>query len=209
MKNKEPHRGSFDNPGDFAKEFILARMDGFKKDMKICLTSIASPSRSGRTHAYFPALAACFGTLDYLTALRFGLVNEVGWEDVIEFAEKYLRQPDYRSDTMTVFREVFRNPVAHRGIASGVLVDRWDPKRRMTWRVLANAKRPSIDIRKEEGWLINDPPWPCRYTHRVHIHLKSLEIDICKGAEKYAEEVVSNSELQCTFSHAMEMLYPD
>lgn len=48
-KNKY-HRGSVDRPGEFEKKFILARIEGFQKDIGICLTSIPSSTRSGLTH---------------------------------------------------------------------------------------------------------------------------------------------------------------
>jgi hypothetical protein len=211
MRSKQPHRGSINDPGKFAKKFVLARMDGFQKDIQICLTPIPSKTRPSPTHAYFPALAACCGTLEYLTALHCGRVGTVGWRDVAAFAGRYLPQPDYSVDSIRVFVEAFRNSVAHRGIARGIWVDRKsgpDHGRRITWKILANAVRPSIRILPEQGMLRNDPPWPCQYTHRVHIHLKSLEVDIRKAAKRYANDVFSSSELQDTFASCMHRLYP-
>jgi len=175
----------------FAKQFVLARLSGFEKDIEICLTPIPSNARSGLTHAYFPALATCCGTIEYLTAMHFGRVDGLGWRDVSRWASTYLPQPQYGEDTVRVFFEAFRNSVAHRGIASGIWRDQKPGPghgRRITWKVFADARRPSIRIVAEAGTLKNDPPWPCKYSHRVHIHLKSLALDIREAATRYAAE---------------------
>jgi len=209
--SRVPHRGTANDMGSFANSFVLSRLAGFEKDIEICLTPIPSMTRSGPTHAYFPALAACFGTIEYLTALHRGRINRLGWRDVFGWAQNYLPQPDYDEDVIRVFFEAFRNSVAHRGIASGIWLDqRPGPNhgRRITWKVLADAKRPSIRVVAEDGVLKNDPPWPCRYTHRVHIHLKSMSVDIRAAAKSYAADVKENAELQQRFESCMNRLYP-
>lgn len=211
MGRRTPHRGSVDNPRQFAKKFILARLAGFQKDMQICLTPIPSKTRPGPTHAYFPGLAACCGTLEYMTALQSGRVDTVGWRDVAAFAAEYLPQPDYSEETIRVFVEAFRNSVAHRGIASGIWIDHKpgpDHGRRITWKIFANSKRPSIRIIPEQGTLTADPPWPCPYTHRVHIHLKALEVDIRRAGERFANEVCESPNRQKAFLRCMHRLYP-
>lgn len=65
MKKRAPHRGLANDNGAFAKQFVLDRLVGFEKDMKICLRPIRSSTRAADTHAYFPALTACCGTLEY------------------------------------------------------------------------------------------------------------------------------------------------
>ncbi|MES9862274.1 MAG: hypothetical protein ABW157_09965 [Candidatus Thiodiazotropha sp. LLP2] len=206
-----PHRGFADEPGSFAERFVLDRMDGFKKDMHICLTPSPLKTQSSPTHAYFPALAACCGTLEYLTAMYTGRGGSKGWRQVAIFAEKYLPQPDYNQDTIRVLMQAFRNSVAHQGIATGIWIDR-NPQylgRRITWRVLANSSRPAINIIQEEGIIKYDPPWHCKYSHRVHIHLKSLGFDIRNAAREYANDVSVSEELQKKFFKLMRQLYPN
>jgi hypothetical protein len=53
--------GAAGNMTAFTTRFIEGRLAGFEKDMPICLTSVDSPTGSGKTHAYFPALAAYCG----------------------------------------------------------------------------------------------------------------------------------------------------
>lgn len=209
--SRVPHRGSSDDIGAFASNFILSRLAGFEKDMQICLMPILSNTRRGATHAYFPALAACCGTIEYLTAMHLGRLNGLGWRDVAAWAKTYLPQPDYDEDTTRVFFEAFRNSVAHRGIASGIWRDQKPGPgygRRITWKVLADARRPAIKIISQGGKLKNDPPWPCNYTHRVHIHLKSMVVDIREAATQYSRDISANPDLQSRFTLCMRVLYP-
>ena len=210
MSNRPLHRGTGDQ-GEFAKKFVLDRLAGFEKDIEICLSPIPSRTRRGPTHAYFPALASCCGTLEYLAALHRGRLNGLGWPDVAKWAERYLPQPDYDEDTVRILVDAFRNAVAHRGIATGVWIDQMpgpEQGRRLTWRVLADSRHPSIRIVREEKTLVNDPPWPCSYTHRVHIHLKAMSVDIRNGAKGYANDVSQDMELQSKFFACMKQLYP-
>lgn len=204
------HRGTIDNPAVFARKFVLARLGGFAKDMQICLTP-HKLKPSGVTHAYFPALASCCAIIEYLTALYCGSINGLGWRQVSNWAHRYLPQPDYDEDAVRVLVEAFRHPVAHRGIASGVWVDR-NPelghRRRLTWKVFANSRRPAIRVVSENGFLTKDPPWDCRYTHRVHIHLRAMKVDIQRAAKRYVREIASSKTLQNNFLACMRQLYP-
>lgn len=209
--SKLPHRGAHGCTPAFAKNFVLGRMAGFEKDIQICLTPIPSKARPGLTHAYFPALAACCAIIEYLTALHRGRVDGLGWRQVSQWATTYLPQPDYGEDVIRVLVEAFRHSVAHRGIASGIWIDRnpsAGPQRRITWKVAADGRRPPIGIIAEQGVLTKDPPWKCPYTHRVHIHLKSLKADIRKAAKRYASDVEHNHQLLNNFTSCMRRLYP-
>jgi hypothetical protein len=211
MGSGPPHRGTIDNTAAFAREFVLARLRGFEKDIQICLTPIASKTRRGLTHAYFPALGACCGIMEYLTALHRGRTDSVGWRQVSDWALLFLPQPEYDVDVVRVLIEAFRHPVAHRGIASGVWVDR-NPGpgygRRLTWKILANARRPAVRIVSENGELTRDPPWACPYTHRVHIHLRAMKVDIRNAAKHYVREIADSHVLQNNFVACMRQLYP-
>ena len=45
------HRGAGRDMGAFAASFVRARLGGFEKDMKICLTPIARGNGKDQTHA--------------------------------------------------------------------------------------------------------------------------------------------------------------
>lgn len=206
------HRGSVGDPARFAKKFVRARMTGVEKDLEICLTPKPSSTRGEPTHAYFPALGLCCGTIEYLTALHRGNIWGIGWQQISAWANIFLPQPDYSSDIIRILFSAFRHPIAHRGIASGVWVDRAKGPglgRRITWKVLADASRPAVRLVPENEELTRDPPWPCRYTHRVHAHLRSMRRDIREASETYVRTVQNDPRLQENFLVCMRQLYPD
>jgi len=207
------HRGFPGDLSQFAPAFVKGRLSGFAKDMGICLASGFRKEVNNHkvsTHAYFPALMACCGMLEYLAGLYVGRMTRSGRGDVTVYASKYLPQPDYSADVIRILFDAFRNALAHRGIASGVWIDRHQATRgrRITWKVFANATHPSLDIRSSEGTLSIDPPWPCRYTHRVHIRLGRLWRDIRTSANSYAADLVTSQDLQTKFLECMKELYP-
>ena len=211
MERGPAHRGSSGDQAAFAQRFVRDRLKSFEKDMKICLTPLALTSSSSATHAYFPALGACCGTAEYLTGLHRGNLRGIGWRVVADWAATYMTQPDYDRDTIRVLFQVFRHPVAHRGISSGVWVDQHPGEggpRRLTWKVLADARRPACHIVAEAGELKRDPPWPCAYTHRVHIHLRRLWLDIRDAGDRYADQLARDDLLQQHFKSCMRQLYP-
>lgn len=204
------HRGAAGNIAVFAVRFIDGRLEGFEKDMKICLTPMRLETSKEPTHAYLPALAACCGFIEYLSGLYRGRLNGNGWQQIAEFAAEYLPQPDYDKEAIRILFEVFRNPIAHRGIASGIWVDRNSGPgkgRRVTWQVSADAKRPACEILSRKGDLTRDPPWPCSYSHRGHIHLRSMWVDIRRAARRYSEDLADPT-LQAHFVSCMKHLYP-
>jgi hypothetical protein len=211
-KSKSPnHRGAPESIAQFAPRFIEGRLVGFEKDMRICLTPVPSPVENKTTVAYFPALAACCSTLEYFVALHRGNLNATGWQQVAVFAAAYLPQPDYDAETIRVLFQAFRHPVAHRGIASGVWVDQAAGPgrgRRLIWHISAGSKRPACQLAAETGVLSKDPPWPTPYSHRVHIHLGRLWLDIKSAAIAYAKEVAEEPRLQAHFEACMRRLYP-
>lgn len=103
-----------------------------------------------------------------------------------------------------------RNPVAHRGIASGV----WVPfkgankGRRYVWTITEHERRPALQIVEKDGILKQDSPWPCRFTHRLHIHLRALALDIREAAIRYADRVAVDRALQLNFEKCMVEYYP-
>lgn len=209
-KRRLPHRGAANNPALFATDFLKSRLNGFKKDMGICLTGRPSEARSSLTHAYFPALTSCCGMLEYLAGLYIGRIDGLGKRDITTYANKYLPQPDYDNDAVRVLFDAFRNAVSHRGIASGVWVDQHPATRgrRLTWKVLADAAHPALKVVASPGVIIYDSPWLCPYTHRVHIHLGRLWRDIQDSVDSYITDLTGSRRLQDNFMKCMKRLYP-
>ena len=115
------HRDSNGDMLIFASRFILGRMAGFEKDMKICLTGVPSKTRSKITHAYFPTLMSCCGTLEYLAGLYVGRADiSISRRAIATYAARYMPQPDYDGEAVRILIDALRNAVAHRGISTGV-----------------------------------------------------------------------------------------
>ncbi len=177
--------------------------------MRICLKGIQSDTRLGLTHAYFPALTTCCGMLEYLASLYVDRIDGLGKKEVTAYA-KYLPQPDYNAEAIRVLFDAFRNAVAHLGIASGVWVDPHPAMRgrRLTWKVLADAARPALEVVASQGEIKYDSHWPCPYTHRVHIHLGRLWRDIRDSVDGYLADLVASQTLQDKFVRCMKRLCP-
>lgn len=112
----------------------------------VCL-GFQQKNRPGKTFTYFPALVACCETLEYLVALHRGNTNGIGWQQVDRWVLNHLPQPDYSRDTVRVHIDAFCHSIAHRGIATGIWIDRNQGTghgRRVTWKVMANAHPASV-----------------------------------------------------------------
>jgi hypothetical protein len=211
MKKRPPHRGSDGDIVVFAQDFIRKRVWGMQKDISICLTDTASGIGDSITHAYFPALATCCAFLEYMTGLCRGRLGGIGWDAVAAWTSRYLNVSHYNQDVVRVLFDGFRHAVAHRGIASGIWIDRHPsviPGRRITWRLEEGTKRPACTLVEDCGVLTMDSPWPSPHTHRMHICLRSLAEDLAVGAEAYAVEIGNDELLQENFGRAMQTLYP-
>ena len=211
MGHRPDHRGAAGDMAAFAQDFLTSRLAGVEKDIQICLTPIPSKTRAGMTHAYFPALAACCATVEYLAGLYLGQIRRLGWQQIAAWAREFLPRNEYPEDTIRVLFEALRHPVAHRGIASGVWIDHNAGPghgRRITWKLHADAKRPACEVVNENGRLHKDAPWLCPYTHRVHVHLRGLWVDIRSAAAQYRDSLVTSHQLQRNFEACMRQLYP-
>lgn len=212
MRERPDFRGAAGSIAEFAPRFVKSRIEGFSKDMKICLMGIKSKSRR-TTHAYFPALMSCCGTFEYLTSLYLGRTDPCGENELTRYAARFLPQPEYSRDMIQILLRAFRHPVAHRGIASGVWVDRNPANggRRLTWKLGTQSKRPALALKAETGSLKKDSPWSCPYTHRMHIHLGRLWRDIVSSAvdpKGLCDELASNETARRNFESVMRHLYP-
>lgn len=201
------HRGANGDPKAFAQAFISARMDGFKKDIDICLTGVKAKNRDGLTHAYFPALMSCCATLEYLADLFLGRNKALSRGDIQLYADRFLPQPAYDAETIRVLWDLFRNGIAHHGITSGVWIDRHAAQgmRRLTWTVDCDGAA-AIEVKADAGTLSRDPPWPASYTHRATILIRPLSRDIAQSAERFAAALDAAS--LKNFNKCMVKLYP-
>lgn len=209
MKEGTPHRGASGDMVLFAQRFLEARFSGFMKDIEICLTGRPADWRPGLTYAYFPALMACCGTLEYLACMYHGR-RRCNDDLVATFAIDFMPQPAYDAEAIRTLFEGFRHKVAHHGIASGVWHDQRHD-RRVTWAIGPDQSGPAIQLRDDARDLVFDPPWPCRVTHIAEIHLGCLASDIKKsalGARGYVQALKARNDLVSSFVRCMQYMYP-
>jgi hypothetical protein len=198
----------------FAKHFVAARMAGFTKDMRICFTGVPAEHRKGDTHAYFPALAACCATLEYLTALSLGarraFRDGLTKNDIATFAQEHMHPHEYDQEVVRILWLLFRNAVAHRGITTGVWVDNHvnHQGRRLGWRIGVSSGRPAIEVVPMARTITKDAPWPCATTHIANVRLGQLARDIRGAARRLSANIEADPAAATRFHQAMTHLYP-
>lgn len=193
----------------FASKFLEDRFLGFDKDIDICLTGRPAANRTGPTYAYFPALMACCGTLEYLACMFLGRRRCTDTQ-VAQYAVEFLPQPEYDAEAIRLLFEGFRHKVAHHGIASGVWHDR-QTDRRITWSLHPGRNSPAMEVKEDNRTLIADPPWKCRVTHCTVIRLGRLAQDVRDSALEangYREALRSRAGLVDRFTRCMHFMYP-
>jgi hypothetical protein len=209
---------SYPDPADqramaaFASTYVRRRLEGFAKDIKICLRPIPHPFDNGQsTVAYFPALGLCCATLDYLANLYCGQIRwGVHPPSLKAYAATYLPQPDYSDEIIEVLIGGLRHSTAHRGIAGRVWPERRDKKltgRRLSWKIYAGSSRPAIRVEPKTGETY-PAPWPCHFTHRTHVYLASLAHDLRESGTKFSKELLLNRELVDKFTACMHDVFP-
>lgn len=208
MSTVRPKRRGAETDLAFARAFVINRLEGFEKDMKICLSGVPRADNPLRqTHAYFPALMACCATLEYLAGLSQGTVHKTLGHDKIAIYSATYMDATYDADIVGVFWEAFRHKVAHHGISSGVWADR-SRNRRITWTIEEGVLAPALELVSHNGELAKDSPWPTRYTHRMKIRLGQLWRDISDSGHKYADNLGTSKNLLENFNICMRHLYP-
>jgi hypothetical protein len=194
----------------FAPRFVLSRMEGFEKDVGICLTAIPHPILPKTSVAYFPVLGLCCATLDYLASLFGGSTKNGPHIRLIDaYAQQYLPRPDYNHDVIQVLFNSLRHSNADQGIAKRVWVEIHNGRqgRRIAWQISVSNRRPAIQILEKAGE-VSLAPWPCPYTHRTHVQLGRLWRDIRASAIAYADDISSSPVLIQNFTKCMKVLYP-
>jgi hypothetical protein len=123
----------------------------------------------------------------------------------------------YTSDRLDILYECFRHKVAHLGQPYGVFDTNskkrfhGQPRRLITWTVLASRRKPSIKIVRvnpAEQVLISDTPWPVFYDHRVYVSVRSLASDIVGSVPRYLRHLGTNQAALARFRDCMREAYP-
>jgi hypothetical protein len=200
---------------NFAKAFLRIQVWRFRKDIVICLRR--GPKGS---HAYFPALITCLGFADFLSGLYAGKLDGHAVNELKTYASKFMDRASYDSERIDILYEMFRHKVAHLAIPYEVFDThsksrlKGQPRRLLTWKVLASRRKPSIKIiafaRAKQ--IKQDPsPWKTHYDHRVSISVRALAADITSsiyGRSGYLHCLKTDAAARDRFKNCMKFFYP-
>jgi hypothetical protein len=199
----------------FARKFFRDRVGTFRKDLRICLTADAK-----RHHAYFPALITCIGFLDLLSGLYAGKLEGHSLNELKNYAARFMDAKDYDPLHIEVLYLAFRHKLAHLSFPY-LVFDTATRKefvgkkqRRITWSVHASKRNHPIelvDYRTAIFFKKSVRPWDVSYNCRVHISVRTFQIDIVKwiyGPTGYLHCLKSELTAREHFAKCMKVLFP-
>jgi hypothetical protein len=202
----------------FARKFANRHVERFEKDIAICLTGKSWKSGQEVTHAYFPALMACIGFMDFFSGLYCGTLKSPTLDDLKNYARRFL-PPEYSDNSLTIFYHCFRHKIAHLAHPYDVLDTRKvpslsnEPSMRVTWEVDEKPLSQSITLETlETPQLLKDVPsgWDVTFDHRMHVSIPKLANDaiqsVC-GDSGYLHELASNQDCRSKFEYCMNQYF--
>jgi len=195
---------------NFARVFIKHLEDNLHKNIQICLTK----NKSG-SHAYFPALMACFGYLEMLAGFYIGdtYPTRGSKNGIWKYMYEYMDRNIYSEKIYKAIYYSVRHKVAHQSHPCFVTYDKKN-KLRFTWTITAAGNRPAVSLKKvgktylkqKKGKLRS--PWPVWYDHLLKIHLRSFKCDIVTTGDKYLSFLSSDPVLRTNFAKCMKEYFP-
>jgi hypothetical protein len=198
----------------FAKHFMHEQVDGFRKDIDICLTMDRR-----RRHAYFPALIRCISFADFLGGLYAGNIDGHGLFDLQEYAKKFMDRAEYDELRLAILYEGFRHKIAHLSDPYPVFDTATKPKKfggrqlRITWTVYAGRRAHPIKLIRYPSPIFlkkRKTPWPVSYDHRIEISLRCFANDIVRsiyGRSGYVQHLRSDLPARKNFEKAMQTFF--
>jgi len=194
----------------FAKIFVRRRLEGFKKDIAICL----KPDENN-SHAYMPGLMACFSLLDFFSGLNAGQMTGHNHEQLIKYMRIFAPPNRYDDYLLKLVYIAFRHKLAHLSHPYFVLNTKNDERLKerqmlLTWTISEEAHDPPIRLKcysKPERITKQPTPWPVSYDHRIHISIRTLADDAIKTARKYLAKLKHDADLQKKFRECMCEFY--
>jgi hypothetical protein len=198
----------------FARKFFDNRLETFRKDIAICLTS----DKRGQ-HAYFPALMTCIAFAELLGSLYAGKLHFQGLNKLQKYAKKFM-EPEYTDDPhlLELFYYCLRHKVAHLAYPYAVFDTHSgptsplhkQPRRFVTWAIHEYAQRPAIRITgcPSPPPLSTPTPWAVSYDCLIDVHVPTLAKDIDSSIERYLQHLRSDQITCKRFGDCMEDYFP-
>jgi hypothetical protein len=199
----------------FARAFFRDRVGSFRKDVGICLTADAN-----RHHAYFPALITCIGFVDLLSGLYAGRLEGHSLNELKNYAARFMDAKRYAPVHIEVLYLAFRHKLAHLSFPYLVFdtATRREfvggKRRQITWTVHASKRSTPIELVDFASSIFFQKslrPWPVSYNCRVHISVRTFQIDIVKsiyGPTGYLHCLQTELTARENFAKCMKVLYP-
>lgn len=193
----------------FAEEFLNGRIRLLEKDVRICLRPYRSKRYTNNVprQAYFPALMACFATLEFMTGLNIGnLKNPVPQSGVKQYVKDYMDTTIY-GKAVNILWKVFRHKIAHMAHPNYVTTY---GDRRIVWMVSGKDIDNHMSIEKNQNRIksLPKPPYPVPYNHRIYISIPRLKNDVARSIEEYLIDVKIDSAKLENFQKAVGHIYP-
>jgi hypothetical protein len=197
----------------FAREFFDNRLETFRKDIAICLTS----NKRGE-HAYFPALMTCIAFAELLGSLYAGRLHSQGLNKLQKYAKEFM-EPEYKdAHVLELFYLCLRHKVAHLAYPYAVFDThsgpetplRKQPRRFVTWAIHEFEQRPPIKITDyPTPQPVKTPtPWNVTYDCLIDVHVPTLAKDIETSIERYLQRLRSDRIACKCFADCMEHYFP-
>jgi hypothetical protein len=199
----------------FARSFFRDRVGTFRKDLRICLTADVN-----RHHAYFPALITCIGFLDLLSGLYAGRIEGHSLSELKSYAARFMNAANYGPLHLAVLYLAFRHKLAHLSFPY-LVFDTATRKefvgqkhRRITWSVHASKRNPPIELVDFTTPILfkkSVRPWDVSYNCRVHISVRTFQIDITNSIYEpagYLQCLQSELTARSNFAKCMKVLFP-
>lgn len=208
------HMGSGGDAKKYADAYLTERLWQLRNDITTCLAGRRTSDGKGFEHAYFPALSTCCGMLELFANLHGGdSKNQRKRYDRLEDYSDFLPGNCYSRDNLEVLYKALRNPIAHHGVAAGLFEEtsKASRRRRITWMLTANARRPALELIKKTGVLEKDPPENRTYTHRLCVRLGRFWRDIYDSVDMpkgYREAVMSDPVVLAKFHRCIDQIFP-
>jgi hypothetical protein len=200
-----------------AVESVAVRVNGFRKDMAICLRGCRRKYHANGElkHAYFPALMTCLSFMEFLAGLDAGCVTASGKDSVKQvkkFAKEHMDQIVYRDEMIDILWVGFRNKMAHLAHPYFVFDTSkskpvLSPTRRIRWSVSEKKSDPHLKLERKER-TIDRPgfPAPVQSDHLLHISLPVFRDDLLKASKAYAGTLKEHSAKMVNFEKAMNVI---
>ena len=200
------------NWADFAQQFLANRLEGFKKDMRVCLRP---DEQEPNKVAFFPGLLTCISLLELLSGLYAGKVTGHSPARAHAYAAQFMDPQIYSDRNVEILYGVYRHKIAHLGhpyyvFDTGTNPTKFPgPRQRITFNVRAGGATPAVFLHKHVGIVSHlKVPWSVPFDHEAIITVTTFRDDVLDSIPNYLAAVSASPDLQQKFELCMKEFFP-